>query len=139
MIYIIFLFCVIVVVVVRFLNQTERHKDVKIKRHGGQKRQTKQRQKEEEATKIKTQRVKKPHLAPAESKLRAARVERRAAGDKINFPRSIRSGSTASWKLTFCDLRLVSKYEEVAVRGKKGDFLAACQRLFGGAHSQELT
>ena len=109
-------------IIVRFLNHTERQ-DVKINR-----------QKEEKDTKIKkTKRKESPHLALTESKLRAARVERRAARDKINFPRSIRSGSTASWKLTFCNLRPVSKYEEVAVRGKKGDFLAACQRLFGGA------
>ena len=83
------------------LNQAERHKGVKVKRQGGQKRKTKQSQKEERDTKIKTQRVKSPHLAPAESKLGAARVERRAGWGEINFPRSIRSGSTASWKLAF--------------------------------------
>ena len=36
------------------------------------------------------------HLTPAEAKLRAARIEGWAAGDKIHFPGSVRSGCTAS-------------------------------------------
>ena len=38
------------------------------------------------------------HLAPAESKLRAARVDDGTAGDKIHLTSSIRSCCAASWK-----------------------------------------